>query len=84
NMYAKSITEQVRRAVSYYKKGISAKNSRNGELYRIEFFTHFSPAFNIVKTMASDLEKFSSSDLNNILQCACGQQKTLSECIANR
>ncbi len=76
--YAEEIKILVNRSITCYTKGISVKNSRNGEMYRIDLFTHCKPALQLTLPMATKLDKLSVSNLNAFFQQAQGTLKSLS------
>lgn len=78
-LYAKDIVNLVRRSINYYDKGISVKNTKNVELYRIELFTHSKRAAQITEEIAKKLDKITAKDLKAILDCAQGKSKSLTE-----
>ncbi|MDP2947898.1 MAG: three-Cys-motif partner protein TcmP [Nanoarchaeota archaeon] len=76
-LYAKDIAKKVRRSICYFDRGISAKNSLNGEIYRIELFTNNETMAKICEGKVKELNQLNFFHLNNIIYQAMGKQKTL-------
>ena len=78
-LYAEDIVDLVKRPVSFYRKGISVKNTINGELYRIELFTHSKAAMKITLDIAKKLDSINALDLKSIIEQINGKLRSLND-----
>jgi len=78
-LYAQDIVNLVQRGIHYYKGGIKIKNTLNGELYRIELFTHSGPAMKLTSGIANELEKIKPHDIKAYIEQIFGKLKSLDE-----
>jgi three-Cys-motif partner protein len=75
--YAKDMASIVSRSISHYDIGIDVKNLENREIYRIDLFTHSSPALKAVLPKAKELDNLSSNCFKTLLKQACGKQESI-------
>ena len=76
-MYAKDILEETgRKQICYTDEGISAKNRKNVELYKIILFSYSEKFLDICDSIIKELNSFKDSDLENIMN---RKQKSLSD-----
>jgi len=75
--YAAEIAGIVNRPINYSEKGISVKNSKNSELYRIWLFTYSDPAANLTSNLVKELDRIDPSSLKMMFEKAKGKQKSI-------
>ena len=77
DIYAKDIAGITKRKIYYFDKGLCAKNSCNGEIYRTELFSYSEKAVKIAEDIVKRLESIDYSIMKNFVEQAQGKQKTL-------